>query len=120
MTPKNLFGDELRRLRKAASLSLAELADAAGCSIVHVSDVERGKKNPPQTAIIEKMLKRMRREEQLPKMLVLAAQSRRSIEISVERTDANVASMLVALARRCDEGQLDPETARKIREILDK
>lgn len=117
---KNTFGDELRRLRKDARLSLADVADAAGCSIVHMSDVERGKKNPPSPDKIEKILKKLNQEELLPQMLLYAAQARRSVEISVEDAADDVTSMLVALARRCDEGELDADTARSIRDLLER
>lgn len=41
------FGEYLRGRRRAARLSLRELAGAMGCSIVYVSDIERGKRPPP-------------------------------------------------------------------------
>ena len=120
MTTSNLFGDELRRLRKEAGLSLADLADAAGFSIVHMSDIERAKKNPPPPEKIQKLLSRMNRADALDQLLLLAAQSRKSIEISVEDKADDVASMLVALARRCDEGDLDPGMAQRIKDILER
>jgi transcriptional regulator with XRE-family HTH domain len=116
----SLFGKELRRLRRAKELSLAKLADAIRCSIVYISDVERGKRNPPNPDKIRKLLARMGEEDRLPEMLRLAAKSRQSIEISVEDKDDEVADMLVALARRCDEGSLDEDLARKIKKMLER
>jgi transcriptional regulator with XRE-family HTH domain len=116
---KSLFGEELRRLRRAKELSLVDLADTIGCSIVYMSDVERGKRNPPSPQKIRKLLVSMGEERRLSEMLVLAARSRQSIQISLEDKNDQVADMLVALARRCDEGSLDDELARKIKEILD-
>jgi transcriptional regulator with XRE-family HTH domain len=115
----NLFGDALRRLRRAKEMSLADLADAIGCSIVYISDVERGRRNPPGLEKIRRLLDRMDEGHRFSEMLVLAARSRQSIEISVEDKNDQVADMLVALARRCDEGSLDDELARRIKEILD-
>ena len=115
---KNPFGEELRRLRRAKEMSLASLADSIRCSIVFMSDVERGRRNPPDPQKISKLLEAMGEGQRLSEMLRLAAQSRRSIEISVEDKNDQVADMLVALARRCDEGSLDDEIARKIKEIL--
>lgn len=120
MKKKSLFGDELRRLRRAKELSLADLADTIGCSIVYMSDVERGRRNPPSPEKIRKLLVTMGEEQRLSEMLVLAARSRQSIEISVEDKNDQVADMLVAPVRRCDEGSLDDELARKIKEILDR
>lgn len=119
MKKESLFGGQLRRLRRAKELSLADLADAIKCSIVYISDVERGKRNPPSPHKIRKLLARMDEEHRLSEMLLLAAKSRQSIEISVEDKNDEVADMLVALARRCDEGSMDDDLARKIKEILD-
>lgn len=120
MSKKTLFGEALRRLRRAKEMSLAELADTIGCSIVYMSDVERGRRNPPGPEKIRKLLDRMGEGHRFPEMLVLAARSRQSIEISVEGKNDQVADMLVALARRCDEGSLDDELARRIKDILDR
>ena len=116
----SLFGGELRRLRRAKELSLADLADAIKCSIVYISDIERGKRNPPSPQKIRNLLAKMREEDRLSEMLLLAAKSRQSIRISVEDKNDEVAEMLVALARRCDEGSLDEDLARRIKKILDR
>jgi transcriptional regulator with XRE-family HTH domain len=119
LSRKTLFGDRLRGLRRAKGLSLADLADALKCSIVFISDVERGKRNPPSPKKIRALLVRMGEQTRLLEMLKLAAQSRQSIEIPVEGKNDQVADMLVALARRCDEGGMDDALARKIKDILD-
>ena len=41
------------------------------------------------------------------------------IEIPVRDKDEEVTDMLVALARRCDEGELDQEVVKKIRKLLE-
>ncbi len=117
---KNLFGEALRRLRRAKEMSLADLADTIRCSIVFVSDVERGRRNPPSPKKIRALLVKLGEEERLSEMLVLAARSRQSIEILVEDKDDHVADMLVALARRCDEGSLDDELVQRIKKILER
>ena len=98
---------------------MAHLAGAIGCSIVYMSDVERGRRNPPGPAKIQRLLAEMGEEHRLSEMFVLAARSRQSIEISVEDKNDEVANMLVALARRCDDGSLDDTLARKIQAILE-
>jgi transcriptional regulator with XRE-family HTH domain len=40
------FGKELRRLRRAAGISLVEFASALGISKSYLSDIERGLRNP--------------------------------------------------------------------------
>ncbi len=119
MAKKNLFGDELRRIRRSKGLSLADLADAIDCSIVHMSDIERGKKNPPTAKKIRKLMKDLSEEQETERMQALAVLSRNSIEIKVGDDGATVTDMLVALARRCDEGSLDDEVAKSIRQLLD-
>lgn len=118
MKKTSLFGEALRRLRRAKEMSLADLADSIECSIVYMSDVERGRRNPPSLEKIRRLLDRMGEEHRLAEMLVLAARSRQSIEISVKDKNEQVADMLAALARRCDEGSMDDELARRIKEIL--
>jgi transcriptional regulator with XRE-family HTH domain len=114
------FGEELRRLRREARRSLVDLADAAGCSIAFVSDVERGRKHPPAPVVIRKMLRAIGKEDHLERLLILAAQARRRVEISVEGKDEVVTSMLLALARRCDEGSLTDEVAQQIQHLLER
>ncbi|MGD0516676.1 MAG: helix-turn-helix transcriptional regulator [Thermoguttaceae bacterium] len=119
MNNKKLFGETLRRLRRAKEMTLAEVADTIRCSIVFISDVERGRRNPPSPEKIRKLLVKMGEENRLSEMLILAARSRQSIEISVKDKDDHVADMLVALARRCDEDSLDDEVVMRIKEILE-
>jgi transcriptional regulator with XRE-family HTH domain len=121
MAKKNLhtFGDELRCMRLAKELTLADLADAIGSSIVYVSDIERNRRNPPSFERIEQLMTRLGELKRLPEMLALAARTRRSIEIPVDDKTDDVATMLVALARRVDEGTLDPAVVKKIRTILE-
>jgi transcriptional regulator with XRE-family HTH domain len=38
------FPNRLRELRKAKKLKLEQVAEAIGCSVMHVSDLERGNK----------------------------------------------------------------------------
>lgn len=120
MPEEKTFGTELRRLRRDAGLNLADLADAAGCSITFISEVERGRKNPPDPATIGKLLVRMGQESCYREMLVLAARARRSVEISTEGKSQEEADVLVALARSSDEGTLDPEILNEIRKLLEK
>lgn len=116
---KNAFGEALRQLRRTRGLSLADLADVIGCSVVHMSDIERGRKNPPRPPKIQALLVRLDAEEKFEKMLQLAAKTRQSVEISVTGKDDEVTNMLAALERRCDEGSMDDKVARKIRAILE-
>lgn len=46
-----VFGSEVRQLRKARQMTLAALAEASGISISHLSAIERGAVNPSLTMI---------------------------------------------------------------------
>lgn len=46
MEAKAIFGDNVRRARKAAGLSQEDLAFQAGLARSYMSDVERGQRNP--------------------------------------------------------------------------
>lgn len=114
------YGEELRQLRRVTGRTLANLADALGCSIAYMSDVERGRKNPPPAEATKKLLAALGKLEHLARMLTLAAQSRKSVEISVKDKPDDVTRMVAGLARSCDEGTMDEETARKIIRLLKK
>ncbi len=114
------FGEKLRRLRRDANLNLVDLAESLDVSVAYVSAIERGTRNPPNPQGIEKLLKRMKCLQHLDEMVRLAALSRRSIEIPLDGSDAEVADMLTALARRKAEGTLTPEEAKLILGILNK
>jgi transcriptional regulator with XRE-family HTH domain len=109
--PDTTFGGELRRLRRQAGRSLAELADVLG--------VERGPKNPPSPNNIRRLLVFLGQESEFGKMLYLAAKARQSVEIPVDDKSKQVTDMLVALARRCDEGSLTDDVVEEIRKILE-
>ncbi|MBX6423340.1 helix-turn-helix domain-containing protein [Thermosulfurimonas sp. F29] len=54
-TAMSLFGKTLRRARKNAGLTLKNVAEAMGWSIVYLSDVERGRRNPPKPEMMLKL-----------------------------------------------------------------
>lgn len=51
--PQIRLGQDLRALRKAQSMTLADLADASGRSVSFLSKIERGKARPSITALQE-------------------------------------------------------------------
>ncbi len=100
---------------------MADVAGALDCSIVYISDIERGRRNPPTRQKIRRMLKAVGKEECALEFFRLAAKSRRSIEITLKsNTGDKVTNMLVALARRADKGELDDQTAIEIAKLLAK
>jgi len=116
---KKVFGEELRRLRGLAGLTLKDIADEFGWSIVYVSDIERGKRNPPDSRDIEKMMRRLGNPEALPDMIRLAVEARRSIEFEVNQaSDPKQLDILLAFKRRIDSGKLGPGLSERIQELL--
>lgn len=115
---RNRFGTALRRLRNKRGATLKDLANAIGKTITFISEVERGNKNPPSELDIKKLLNALDATDQLGEMLHLADVSRRSVELELADKREDVAEMLAALARRCDENSIDDETARKISQLL--
>jgi transcriptional regulator with XRE-family HTH domain len=118
--PGGSFGEELHRLRRQAGLNLADLADAAGCSITHISEIERGRRKPPDAETIHKILLRMGQESLLQQMIVLAARARGAVEISIEGKSDEETEILVAFAQRCQEGALDAELLQVLRALIDR
>ena len=115
------FGKELRRLRRSADLTLNDLATAAGCSVVYVSQIERGAKPPPSIVHISAMLKAIGCAEKFPDMVRLAIKSRKAVEFELKNRSPEETEMLVTLARSSDElGRLDPEFVQQILAFFNK
>jgi len=52
---KENFGEVVRKLRIAKRKKLVDVAKAMGWSAVYLSDIERGKRNPPSVKDIRKL-----------------------------------------------------------------
>jgi transcriptional regulator with XRE-family HTH domain len=115
---ESLFGTELRQMRRAAHLNLVDLAKAAGCSVVYISQIERGEKPPPSAKLIEALVKRIGCIERLPEMLRLADHSRRAVEFALKNKSEELADMLLALKRKVEAGEVTDEVARQFRQLL--
>ena len=114
------FGTELRRIRRTAGFTLVDLAEAASCSVVYVSQIERGDKPPPSDERIKAMLIRLGCVERFPDMLALAARSRRAVEIALKNKSDEETNMLLALARKSEAGEITDAIAQQIRDLLNK
>jgi transcriptional regulator with XRE-family HTH domain len=112
------FGKKLRKLRREKDLTLEDLAKAAGCSIVYVSQIELGTKPPPNRGMIEKLMKRLGSPDLIEPMTLLADRSRSSVEISLKDKTPNVAEAVCMLARKADAGEINEEMAQKLKEIF--
>jgi len=115
-----VFGQELRRLRGLSGLTMRDLAEEIGCSIVYISDIERSRRNPPAPSDIRKLVVKLGFPEVFPEMLRLAFEARRSIEFKLDDSSSPAEiNLLLAFKRRIDQGNLAPGIAERIREMLD-
>jgi transcriptional regulator with XRE-family HTH domain len=110
------FGEALRRARRKHGKTLSDLAGLLDVSIVYVSDVERGNRNPLSN---DRILKAARFLHTNPEPLMRAAARERGVieyEISKARPlEADVVGGLVSgLAR----GGVTDEQLREIQHIL--
>lgn len=113
------FGEELRRLRLNAGKTLADVAAVigkSGVTIPYVSDIERGRRNPPSSEDIGRILRLLDSLDKLDRMLDLAAAFRGSVEISA--IDSQSRRVLVALERKLADEGLSEEDVRRLIEVL--
>lgn len=114
------FGAELRRLRIQAKKTLADVAavlSEKGVSVPYVSDIERERRNPPSRAALKPVLEMLGCEDQLDRMMELAAMYRGSVEIA--SADARSRRVLVALERKMQDEGLSEEAANAILRVLE-
>ena len=116
MRNPNSFGDLLRSLRAHAGKTLKGFADHMGWSIVYLSDIERGKRNPPSIEDIRKMAVFL--GSQATDLLDAANRQRNRVELNIGSDDCVVTDAALMLARRWTE--LTEDEAREIMKILDK
>jgi transcriptional regulator with XRE-family HTH domain len=103
MQKRRTFGSELRRIREAQQATLKDLAEVIDVSIVFISDVERDRRNPPPSDRIARLLDFLGATERLDEMLMLAAVSRNTVEISIENKPEATIKAIASLARRADD-----------------
>ena len=106
------FGEVLRELRRKKRKTLAEVAQAMGWSVVYLSDIERGKRNPPRIRDIKKLAKILDVDPGI--LLEAAAESERPV--AVNELPPNAREVALALMRKSFD--LSEEQKRMILEIL--
>lgn len=113
----NEFGQTLRNLREKAGFNLKKLADALGWSVVYLSDIERGRRNPPTTTKIADMVKIMNLDlDDYFELIDTACIQKDRVELELTSKSKEVTETALILARSWD-GLTDQE-AKKIQEIL--
>lgn len=114
------IGADLRRWRRDADLTLADVASKLELSVVHVSQIERGAKNPPAADALRTWLKFLGKEETFENMLLRSTRERKSLKISLTGRSERVVDMAGSLARQVEGGEIDDSTADEIFKILNR
>lgn len=110
----NSFGAKIRKIRETARKSLSDLAAAMGVSVVYVSDIERGRRNPPLGEKLTKMAEFLNidREE----VETWALKERKKVELDLDARTSMVSDAALMLARRWDS--ISDDDASQILKIL--
>lgn len=91
------FGVRLRELREGSRKRLKDLADALDCSVVYISDVELGRRNPPSAERIKKIASFL--EIKPTELLNLADNERKRIELDLNDSKPKHVKAALLLAR---------------------
>jgi transcriptional regulator with XRE-family HTH domain len=91
------FGERLRELRKKANLTLGDVADNLGVSVVYVSDVERGNRPPLRPDLIDKIAAVLKSDA--TDLHRLAAEARGAFEVRTDRIPERAKEFMAGLAR---------------------
>jgi transcriptional regulator with XRE-family HTH domain len=110
------FGKILRRIRQEKGLYLKDVADHMGWSVVYVSDIERGNRNPPAKKDLIKLSRYLGMD---PEGLLNRADSERGfIEFDLQDLNKEQQNTALCLARRMNN--LSEDQLRMINSIIDK
>ena len=93
---------------------MKDVANALGCSIVYISDIERGRRNPPSSDKIEKIAQVI--AVPVEHLLDLATKEKGRIELDLEGAGPNLEEAGLVLARSWKD--LSEEQAQKILDII--
>jgi transcriptional regulator with XRE-family HTH domain len=77
----NEFGDALKKARLEARKKLRETADYVNLSIGYLSDIEQGRKSPPDLEIVRKLQDFLRVESDELVLLASEARTKRPTEV---------------------------------------
>ncbi|MGO8993895.1 MAG: helix-turn-helix domain-containing protein [Polyangiaceae bacterium] len=91
------FGERLRELRKKAEMTLGDVAENLGVSVVYVSDVERGNRPPLRPDLIDKIAVVLKSDA--TDLHRLAAEVRGAFEVRTDRIPERAKEFMAGLAR---------------------
>ena len=92
------FGPFLRSIREKLGKTMRQVADLLGVSVVYISDIERGRRNPPS----EDKIRAIAKFFQMPPddLLEKAAEDRGKVELELTGTSPKISEAALVLARK--------------------
>lgn len=103
-------------MRIAAGRTLKDLADLLNVTVPYMSDIERGRRNPPSSQQIRQLSSYLGQPDACQRLEELAIESRGAIELRPQ--DEETSRLLVSLNRRLEDQSLDHEQVERILRIL--
>lgn len=110
------FGARIRETRERAKISMADVAAAMEVSVVYVSDIERGRRNPPAGEKLRRMAAALNLD--FKEVEEWAIKERQRVELDLDTRTEVVSNAALMLARRWDT--LSDEEAGQIINILNR
>lgn len=110
------FGSLLRQIRTSKEMVLKELADKMNWTVVYVSDIERGRRNPPSGAHIRKIAEIL--GVRANKLLNAADEDRGFVELNLNDHGSAKTQAALTLARSWNT--LDEEDWDEIISVINK
>jgi len=108
------FGKRLRELRESSEIRLVDLAREMGWSSVYLSDIERGRRNPPTAEKIRQIAEFIRCDPS--ELLDTANRDRKKVIINIDTESVKHNETALMLARSWED--LTDEEIEKIKRIL--
>lgn len=101
MTTPLTFGDLLAKIRDECGVYQRQVKEAAGVSLAYVCDWEKGRRNPPTSATVLKVVGLLKEEgasdDECSDLVMAAARTRGSFVFDTE--DENTLQLLTAIVR---------------------
>ena len=102
----NQFGEFIAEKRKDKEISLRRMAELLELSPAYWSDIEKGRRNPPNINKLEELSKILQlSQEEIDRMIDMASEDRDEIPMDLPDyiKDSNLAKVALRKARKMDE-----------------
>jgi len=110
------FADLARDARVAAKMTLKQVADGLGYSVVYISDIERGNRSAPAPDVARKWAVLLGENEQ--RFETYARLDKRFVEIPIDHDQEGAPSNEAALALARSWNELDNDAYQEILDLI--